>query len=197
MRQEIIVEQHRRHLDLLRDLRCYHLFQLLQPDSQLLHCLLLLVGHIGSDITMCNFWIKKSKTTFEFNFKRNYEFIRSCRKFYNLLGLPHTLIEHSYRQFTVCKVCDHLLVGLMKQGLKCRDCGVNVHRKCAMELASNCVLAENAISRVNFADSEAEAASSSDNIPLFRLPGKKILNNQAAVPRLHFLRTLPKCTVLY
>ncbi|KAF1771765.1 hypothetical protein GCK72_003593 [Caenorhabditis remanei] len=87
-------------------------------------------------------------------------------------GLPHTLIEHSYRQFTVCKVCDHLLVGLMKQGLKCRDCGVNVHRKCAMELASNCVLAENAISRVNFADSEAEAASSSDNIPLFRLPGQ-------------------------
>ncbi|PIC54733.1 hypothetical protein B9Z55_003860 [Caenorhabditis nigoni] len=87
-------------------------------------------------------------------------------------GLPHTLIEHSYRQFTVCKVCDHLLVGLMKQGLKCRDCGVNVHRKCAMELPSNCILSENAISRVNFADSEAEQASSSDNIPLFRLPGQ-------------------------
>ncbi|CAL2028470.1 unnamed protein product [Caenorhabditis brenneri] len=87
-------------------------------------------------------------------------------------GLPHTLIEHSYRQFTVCKVCDHLLVGLVKQGLKCRDCGVNVHRKCAMELASNCVLSENAISRVNFVDSEADQASSSDNIPLFRLPGQ-------------------------
>ncbi|ULU14356.1 hypothetical protein L3Y34_016698 [Caenorhabditis briggsae] len=60
----------------------------------------------------------------------------------------------------------------MKQGLKCRDCGVNVHRKCAMELPSNCILSENAISRVNFADSEAEQASSSDNIPLFRLPGQ-------------------------
>ncbi|CAI5439798.1 unnamed protein product [Caenorhabditis angaria] len=87
-------------------------------------------------------------------------------------GLPHTLIEHSYRQFTVCKVCDHLLVGLVKQGLKCRDCGVNVHRKCAIELASNCVLSENAIARVNFNDTPVDASGSLDNIPLFRLPGQ-------------------------
>lgn len=96
---------------------------------------------------------------------------RSAFTYLLIPGLPHTLIEHSYRQFTVCKVCDHLLVGLVKQGLKCRDCGVNVHRKCAMELASNCVLSENAISRVNFVEQEA-TTSSLDNIPLFRLPGQ-------------------------
>ncbi|CAD6196296.1 unnamed protein product [Caenorhabditis auriculariae] len=84
-------------------------------------------------------------------------------------GLPHTLVEHSYRQFTVCKVCDHLLVGLVKQGLKCRDCGVNVHRKCAIELVSNCVLTENAISRMSVNEAETSA---NDNIPLFRLPGQ-------------------------
>ncbi|PAV84073.1 hypothetical protein WR25_21174 isoform B [Diploscapter pachys] len=96
-------------------------------------------------------------------------------------GLPHTLAEHSYKSFTVCKVCDHLLVGLVKQGLKCRDCGVNVHRKCAIELPSNCTLADHAISRMSISempDKEVEMASAShsvpmnENIPLFRLPGQ-------------------------
>jgi len=32
--------------------------------------------------------------------------------------LPHTLYVHSYKTPTVCKVCDKLLVGLIKQGLK-------------------------------------------------------------------------------
>lgn len=38
--------------------------------------------------------------------------------------LPHTLSVHSYKTPTVCKVCDKLLMGLIKQGMKCRDCKV-------------------------------------------------------------------------
>ncbi|CAB3410696.1 unnamed protein product [Caenorhabditis bovis] len=109
-------------------------------------------------------------------------------------GLPHTLIEHNYRQFTVCKVCDHLLVGLVKQGLKCRDCGVNVHRKCAIELESNCVLADNAISRVNMSDTEQMEGSSTDNIPLFRLPGQVRASEKKHLEgwMMHFVLTDPE-----
>ena len=40
-------------------------------------------------------------------------------------ALPHTLSVHSYKTPTVCKVCDKLLLGLFKQGLRCRDCEVS------------------------------------------------------------------------
>ena len=38
--------------------------------------------------------------------------------------LPHSLLVHNYKMPTVCKICDKLLVGLVKQGLRCRDCKV-------------------------------------------------------------------------
>lgn len=77
--------------------------------------------------------------------------------------LPHSLLVHNYKMPTVCKICDKLLVGLVKQGLRCRDCKVggkfwpksqriwkfvqvNVHKKCAHLLPSNCqITAENAV----------------------------------------------------
>ncbi|KAL3082469.1 hypothetical protein niasHT_032832 [Heterodera trifolii] len=36
--------------------------------------------------------------------------------------LPHSLWPHNYRTPTVCKVCDKLLMGVFKQGLRCKDC---------------------------------------------------------------------------
>lgn len=39
-------------------------------------------------------------------------------------ALPHTLAVHNFKTLTVCKVCDKMLIGLMKQGLRCRDCKV-------------------------------------------------------------------------
>lgn len=39
-------------------------------------------------------------------------------------GLPHTFVVHSYKKPTVCKLCNNLLVGIIKQGLQCRDCKV-------------------------------------------------------------------------
>ena len=32
------------------------------------------------------------------------------------MHLPHTFVVHSYKRPTVCKHCDNLLVGLVKQG---------------------------------------------------------------------------------
>ncbi|VDK57240.1 unnamed protein product [Cylicostephanus goldi] len=100
------------------------------------------------------------------------------------LELPHTLVENNYLTPTKCKICDKMLKGLIRQGLKCRDCGVNVHNKCAYQLPSNCTLSDHAISRMSITETPSstpsnrsslvnmdEEPSSSENIPLFRLPG--------------------------
>lgn len=56
----------------------------------------------------------------------------------NAFALPHTFVVHSYKKPTVCKHCNNLLVGLIKQGLQCRDCKINVHKKCAGMLPYDC-----------------------------------------------------------
>uniref|UniRef100_A0A5S6QE39 protein kinase C n=1 Tax=Trichuris muris TaxID=70415 RepID=A0A5S6QE39_TRIMR len=55
-----------------------------------------------------------------------------------MFSLPHTFMVHTYKKLTVCKHCNNLLVGLVRQGLQCRDCKVNVHKKCASNLALDC-----------------------------------------------------------
>ncbi|KAH7712737.1 CAMK/PKD protein kinase, partial [Aphelenchoides avenae] len=74
-------------------------------------------------------------------------------------AMPHTLSVHNYKTPTVCKVCDKLLLGLMKQGLRCRDCKVNVHKKCANQLPMNCQLTEGAVTN-NFDQMSVSDASS-------------------------------------
>uniref|UniRef100_A0A7E4VPD2 protein kinase C n=1 Tax=Panagrellus redivivus TaxID=6233 RepID=A0A7E4VPD2_PANRE len=106
-------------------------------------------------------------------------------------ALPHTLSVHSYTTPTVCKVCDKLLMGLFRQGLRCRDCEVNVHKKCASQLPMNCQMRDNAITpnfdRMSMADVQSLISATGDNeavlgqapsvesesmIPLGRLPGQ-------------------------
>uniref|UniRef100_A0A158P8F5 Protein kinase C n=1 Tax=Angiostrongylus cantonensis TaxID=6313 RepID=A0A158P8F5_ANGCA len=119
------------------------------------------------------------------------------------LELPHSLAENNYLTPTKCKICDKMLKGLIRQGLKCRDCGVNVHNKCAHQLPSNCTLSDHAISRMSITDASQanlvsmdDEPSSSENIPLFRLPGQAISKNQAH-PKvegwmIHFLLSNPE-----
>lgn len=52
-------------------------------------------------------------------------------------AMPHTLSVHNYKTPTVCKVCDKLLLGLMKQGLRCRDCKVGGRKNGHMEAAES------------------------------------------------------------
>ncbi|CAI5450505.1 unnamed protein product [Caenorhabditis angaria] len=51
---------------------------------------------------------------------------------------PHTLFVHSYKVPTFCDFCGELLFGLVKQGLKCRGCGQNYHKRCASKIPNNC-----------------------------------------------------------
>ncbi|CAK5118543.1 unnamed protein product [Meloidogyne enterolobii] len=112
--------------------------------------------------------------------------------------LPHSLLIHNYKMPTVCKICDKLLVGIVKQGLRCRDCKVNVHKKCAHLLPSNCqITAENAITpNVTFEQQNASNdidiqqqissnkqlqlidTSTDAMIPLARLPGSASSRSQ-------------------
>ncbi|XP_047994235.1 serine/threonine-protein kinase D1 isoform X2 [Leguminivora glycinivorella] len=54
------------------------------------------------------------------------------------LGIPHTFAVHSYTRPTVCRHCKRLLRGLFKQGLQCRDCHYNAHRKCLPHVPKDC-----------------------------------------------------------
>ncbi|KAG1684723.1 Serine/threonine-protein kinase D3 [Nymphon striatum] len=54
------------------------------------------------------------------------------------MKVPHSFLIHSYTKPTVCQVCKKLLRGLFKQGLQCKDCRLNVHRKCAERLPNDC-----------------------------------------------------------
>ncbi|VDO66616.1 unnamed protein product [Heligmosomoides polygyrus] len=121
------------------------------------------------------------------------------------LELPHTLAENNYLTPTKCKICDKMLKGLIRQGLKCRDCGVNVHNKCAYQLPSNCTLSDHAVSRMSITETSTprenlvsmdDEPSSSENIPLFRLPGQASARNTTQ-PKvegwmIHFLLSNPE-----
>ena len=54
------------------------------------------------------------------------------------IKIPHTFVVHSYTKPTVCHHCKKLLKGLFKQGLQCRDCRFNVHRKCKDYVPNDC-----------------------------------------------------------
>ncbi|XP_017291169.1 serine/threonine-protein kinase D1 [Kryptolebias marmoratus] len=52
--------------------------------------------------------------------------------------VPHTFLIHSYTRPTVCQHCKKLLKGLFRQGLQCKDCRFNCHKRCALKVPNNC-----------------------------------------------------------
>lgn len=52
--------------------------------------------------------------------------------------VPHTFQVHSYKLPTVCQHCKKLLKGLLRQGMQCRDCKYNCHKKCSEHVAKDC-----------------------------------------------------------
>lgn len=52
--------------------------------------------------------------------------------------IPHTFVVHSYTRPTVCQHCKKLLKGLFKQGVQCRDCHYNAHKKCLENIPKDC-----------------------------------------------------------
>ncbi|XP_022240643.1 serine/threonine-protein kinase D1-like [Limulus polyphemus] len=54
------------------------------------------------------------------------------------IKVPHTFVVHSYTRPTVCKHCKKLLRGLFRQGMQCKDCKLNVHKRCSEKIPMDC-----------------------------------------------------------
>ncbi|XP_075870343.1 protein kinase C delta type-like [Nelusetta ayraudi] len=54
------------------------------------------------------------------------------------IDMPHRFKTYNYKSPTFCDHCGSLLWGLYRQGLKCEDCGMNVHSNCQKKVANLC-----------------------------------------------------------
>lgn len=54
------------------------------------------------------------------------------------VNVPHRFVVHNYKRFTFCDHCGSLLYGLIKQGLQCEVCSMNVHKRCQKNVANTC-----------------------------------------------------------
>uniref|UniRef100_A0A3Q3VKJ8 Protein kinase C n=1 Tax=Mola mola TaxID=94237 RepID=A0A3Q3VKJ8_MOLML len=54
------------------------------------------------------------------------------------IDMPHRFKFYNYKSPTFCDHCGSLLWGLYRQGLKCEDCGMNVHSYCQKKVANLC-----------------------------------------------------------
>ncbi|XP_034431309.1 protein kinase C eta type isoform X2 [Hippoglossus hippoglossus] len=54
------------------------------------------------------------------------------------INLPHMFKIHNYKSPTFCDHCGSLLWGIVRQGLQCKICKMNVHIRCKGNVAPNC-----------------------------------------------------------
>ncbi|XP_078516952.1 serine/threonine-protein kinase D3-like [Lissotriton helveticus] len=57
----------------------------------------------------------------------------------NRVKVPHTFQIHSYTRPTICQHCRRLLKGLFRQGMQCKDCRFNCHRRCIPFIPDDCI----------------------------------------------------------
>uniref|UniRef100_A0A7N8YEK8 Protein kinase D3 n=1 Tax=Mastacembelus armatus TaxID=205130 RepID=A0A7N8YEK8_9TELE len=83
--------------------------------------------------------------------------------------VPHTFAIHTYTRPTICQYCKRLLKGLFRQGMQCKDCKFNCHKRCASKVPRDC------LGEVDFNGEKDEepiktiSPSTSTNIPLMRV----------------------------
>uniref|UniRef100_A0AAY4EII9 Protein kinase C n=1 Tax=Denticeps clupeoides TaxID=299321 RepID=A0AAY4EII9_9TELE len=90
------------------------------------------------------------------------------------IDMPHRFKVYNYKSPTFCEHCGTLLWGLARQGLKCEECGMNVHHKCQKKVANLCGVNQKLMA-------EALARSSKENEiigregpePLYAVPRKE------------------------
>ncbi|XP_027693044.1 protein kinase C delta type isoform X2 [Vombatus ursinus] len=88
------------------------------------------------------------------------------------IDMPHRFKVYNYMSPTFCDHCGSLLWGLVKQGLKCEDCGMNVHHKCQNKVANLCginqkLLAE-ALNQVSQKSSRKSDAGSTESFGIYQ-----------------------------
>ncbi|XP_064622260.1 serine/threonine-protein kinase D3-like isoform X4 [Lineus longissimus] len=60
------------------------------------------------------------------------------KEFAGRIKVPHTFVVHNYKKPTRCQYCKKLLRGLFRQGVQCKDCKFNSHKRCADFVPKNC-----------------------------------------------------------
>ncbi|XP_077121681.1 protein kinase C eta type isoform X1 [Ranitomeya variabilis] len=85
------------------------------------------------------------------------------------INLPHKFRDHNYKVLTFCDHCGSLLWGLMRQGLQCKICKMNVHKRCEANVAHNCgvnsVELANALAGMGLQPGSIPGTRHSDNSP--------------------------------
>nr|XP_015105393.2 RAS guanyl-releasing protein 2 isoform X1 [Vicugna pacos] len=65
-------------------------------------------------------------------------FLRSSSVLGGRMGFVHNFKESNSLRPVACRHCKALILGIYKQGLKCRACGVNCHKQCKDHLSVEC-----------------------------------------------------------
>ncbi|XP_059139486.1 serine/threonine-protein kinase D1-like isoform X2 [Physella acuta] len=60
------------------------------------------------------------------------------REYASRIKVPHTFVVHNYTRPTQCQYCKKLLRGIIRQGMQCKDCKFNTHRRCAPLVPNDC-----------------------------------------------------------
>lgn len=55
-----------------------------------------------------------------------------------VINIPHKFQRHNFMRLTFCDHCGSLIYGIFRQGVQCRMCKRNVHKRCEKNVANNC-----------------------------------------------------------
>ena len=79
-------------------------------------------------------------------------------------GFKHSFSVHTYFSPTFCIHCTGLLWGIIKQGVKCKQCGINAHKHCKSRVVVECRKKTGRVQRRNTMDSVRGSVSSQGSV---------------------------------
>ena len=54
------------------------------------------------------------------------------------MALSHNFEVHTLKSPHFCDFCGEFIWGLVRQGIKCSNCGMNVHKRCGAKVGNEC-----------------------------------------------------------